>query len=140
MTTIVPVTIQGPSEYRRRGYNLNLIALLSGSVTFNELRELFAKSGSGSKIHDDIPGSRPLGEDLTSENLNTQYCIFTQGTTGKVQDGFYLIRSYSFTDDETPEGHDYVFGMNLFFLGTSAYYQDGYRMKGLDEVTNDWGL
>ena len=140
MTTIGPVTIQGPAEYRRRGYNVTVVGLISAADIFNSLRELFAKAEAGSKVHDDIPGSRPIGEDLTAGSVNTHYCDWTQGTTGKPQDGWYLLRSFEFSDDETPEGHDYVFRAVLFFMGTDAYYQPAFRVNNSEDVENDWDI
>lgn len=72
--------------------------------------------------------------------MNTQYCIWTHGTSGKPQDGFYLLRAFEFTEDESPEGHDYVFRATLFFMGTNSQYQDGARAKNMEDVTNDWRI
>jgi hypothetical protein len=78
---------------------------------------------------------------LTDELANTQHVDFTDGTTGKAQDGYYLLQpSYIYSDDESPEGHNYVFTINLFFLGTLAYYSHAYRVKVLDELESDWDI
>lgn len=140
MTLIGAVTIDIPVLYRRSGYAVVMAGSLEDSAGFNELRELFAKTEFGTAIHQ-VPGARPFGEDMTEDSLNTQYVSFSHGISGKAQDGYYLLRpGYSFADDESPEGHDYVFSLSLFFLGTSAYYQDGYKMKELDELDSDWGI
>ena len=140
MTTIGSVTISVPASYGRSGYDVQLRGSMSSSTLFNQLRELFAKAEYGTAIHK-IPGSRPYGEDLTDELANTQHVDFTDGTTGKAQDGYYLLQpSYIYSDDESPEGHSYVFTINLFFLGTLAYYSHAYRVKILDELESDWDI
>lgn len=141
MTQIGDLTIDVPVSYRRSGYSARMMGSMDDSDGFNQLRELFAKTDLGSAIHR-IPGDRPLGEDLTDELRNTKHCIFTHGTTGKVQDGYYLLRpAHSFIEDETPIGHSYVWSIVLFFIGTYSFYQDGYRMKELAVATvNDWAI
>ena len=140
MTLIGAITIDVPVLYGRGGYAVVMSGSFDDSLGFNELRELFAKAEYGSAIHA-VPGARPFGEDLTDASLNTQYVSFTHGVSGKPQNGYYLLRpGHSFSDDESPEGHSYVWSIALFFLGTTAIYQDGYKLKSLESVTNDWGL
>lgn len=140
MTKVGDVTIDTPVTYNRRGYNAILEGSFDDSLGFNELREMWAKADFGSAIHE-VPGERPYGEDLTEDSQNTQYIIFTHGTSGKPQNGYYLLRaSHNFVEDRSPEGHSYVFAVALFFLGTTAIYQDGYLLTEQEDVTNNWGI
>ena len=140
MTVFGSLTIDVPVAYRRRGYNVQMQGSQNDSLGFNQLREMFAKAEFGTAIHA-IPGERPFGEDLTDDLRLTQFCVFTHGTSGKVPDGYYLLRpGHSFVEDQTPEGHSYVWAIVLFFLGTLSYYSHAYRVKGIDELDNDWGI
>jgi hypothetical protein len=140
MTQIGSITINIPASYKRTGYQVTLFGLFYTSGSFNQLREMFAKAEYGAAVHQ-IPGARPWGEDLTDDLANTQYCTFTHGTSGKVQDGYYLLMpGHSFVEDQSAEGHSYTFSVNLFFLGTIDYYSHAYRVKDIDEVVNDWGI
>ena len=140
MTTIGTVTVDIVTVYTRRGYGLSLVVVDDGSARFNQLRELWAKSDVGTAVHM-VPGERLYGEDLTADSIHTVYCDFTVGTPGKVQDGYYLLRpQFSFVEDETPEGHSYAASFNLFFLGTTAYYQAAYGLVDLEALDSDWGL
>lgn len=145
MTQIGSVTLDIPVAYRRSGYTVSMMGSQNDSEGFNELRELFAKAEFGTAIHA-VPGERPFGEDLTDDLSLTQYVIFTHGTSGKPQDGYYLLRpGHSFVEDRTPEGHSYVWSINLFFLGTDSFYQNGFVVKGMTDVAtekddNGWGI
>lgn len=139
MTTLGTVTLSVPSEYTRNGYDVTITTLQSSSGLFTQLRELFAKTPYGTAIHG-LPGRRPLGEDMTTDNVNTVYVTFTDGTTAKPQNGYYLLRSFNYMDNESPEGHEYVIYMSLFFLGTDSYYQACYTLSKLDTETSDWGI
>lgn len=140
MTQIGDLTIDTPVSYDRSGYFVSLYGSMDDEDGFNKLREMFAKTAAGSAIHQ-IPGDRPIGEDLTDELRNTKFCQFTEGTDGKVQNGYYLLRpSHDFVEDETPEGHSYVWSISLFFIGTKGYYQPGFIIKKLERATNDWGI
>ena len=140
MTLLGAITIDIPVAFTRRGYNVSLRGSFNDSIGFNELREMFAKAEFGGAVHA-VPGERPFSEDLTDASVNTQYATFTHGTDGKVQDGWYLLRpGHAFVEDHTPEGHSYVFMIRLFWIGTTAIYQDGYKLKSLASVTNDWGI
>ncbi len=142
MTVIGALTIDIPVAYRRRGYSVRMQGSHNDSGGFNQLREMFAKAEYGTAIHP-VPGERPFGEDLTNDLRLTQFIIFSDphGASEKPQDGYYLLRpGHSFVEDHTPEGHDYVWSIVLFFLGTISYYSHAYRAKGIDEVENDWGI
>ena len=140
MTLIGAITIDVPVLYSRSGYNTSMAGSFNDSVGFNELREMYAKAIYGTAIHP-IAGGRPFGEDLTETAQNTQYVQITEGLSGKSQNGYYLLRGgYTFAEDESPEGHSYVWKISLFFLGTSAYYQDAYALKSLAAVSSEWGI
>ena len=139
------MTVDTPAIMRRDGYNVSLTVTSDTSAQFNQIRELWAKTDYGTAVHP-VPGERPYGEDMTTEQRNTQYVDFTSGTTGKPQDGWYLLRpSHRFYEDESPEGHSYYAVVNLFFLGTDQYYQQGYVVGDMldaedDAALNEWGI
>ena len=149
MTTIGVVTIDVPAEFTRDGYSVNLKGSsgplvdctdTTPQVRFNQLRELFAKARVGAAIHD-IPGARPVGEDLTDDLHNTYYIDWTHGMTGKVQDGYYLLMpDFSFIDGGGVDGYWYVWSINLFFLGTRSIYCEGFRCKRIDEMVTEWDI
>lgn len=140
MTTIGTVNIDIPYLYHRRGYDVTLSGYVDTEAEFTQMRELYAKAEYGTAIHQ-VPGERPYGEDLTVDAVNTVYCTWTHGTSGKVQDGWYLLRpSHSFVEDESPEGHSYVYTIRLVFLGTDSYYQACYECLDLEALESDWDI
>lgn len=149
MTTIGPITLDVPVNYTRRGYDIEAFGTVSTRAQLIQLKELFAKAGAGSVVHDDIAGERPLGEDLTEAHQNIQYCAWTSGsaTIRKPEDGFYLLREgppQTYQDD-SPIGFAFNYMTTLFWMGTVAYYQDGARIKDMENVAdeivmNDWGI
>lgn len=139
MTTLGTVTLSVPSEYTRNGYDVTITTLQGTEGLFTALRELFAKADYGTAVHA-LPGRRPLGEDKTPDNVLTVYCTFTDGTSGKPQNGWYLLRAFNYTDNESPEGHSYVMYISLFFLGTDAYYQACYALSDLETLDSDWSI
>lgn len=139
MTTIGVINVTAPHRYDRSGYIVSFDALLT-QTEFEQMRELFAKAEYGTAVHQ-ITGERPYGEDLTADAVNTVYCTFTHGTSGKVQDGWYLLRpSFTYVEGESAEGHAYVCAFQLFFLGTDAYYQSCYNIIELESEENDWEI
>ena len=139
MTTIGVVTVSIPYSYRRQGYGISLSSIVD-ETEFNQMRELYAKAEYGTSVHA-IPGDRPYGEDLTADQVNTVYITWTVGTTGKIQNGYYLLRpSHSFIETENPEGLNYVYHIRLFFLGTTSYYQACYAVIDLERLDSDWSI
>jgi len=139
VTKIGSLTISSPSEYVREGSQVSLTVLQAGEALFQSLKELFLDAEYGTVVHE-VPGSRPIGEDLTPDNSYTVYCLFTHGTSGKPDDGYHLLRGYTYFDDESPEGHSYVMMLRLFYLGSTATLQDGYIVFDLEEEENDWDI
>jgi hypothetical protein len=140
MTTIGTITIDTPATYARAGYEVTVTGCFDDAPRFNQLREAFAKADYGTAVHA-VPGGRPYGEDMTKDEVLTVYCTWTHGTEGKIQDGWYLLRPpHSFIEDETPEGHSYVFSIRLFFLGTDAYYQACYDCLDMEALDSDWDI
>jgi len=145
MTQIGVLTIDVPTEYRWRQYDTILIGLVDRDEDLHALRELFAKSREGTAIHDSLD-DRPWGEDMDNDQRNTQYVQFTHGD--RPISGWYLLRSFAYFGDETPEGHDvhgYLSTITLFFLGTNAFYVAGFVVKDMEDVEdeiedNDWGI
>ncbi len=138
MTTIGPITLDVPVNYTRRDYDIEVFGTVATLNQLNEIKELFAKALAGSAIHSDIPGERPLGEDLTEDNQNTRYILWTHGD--KPLDGWYLLRGAQTFQDDSPVGFAYNFTLSLFFLGSTAYYQAGFAMKDLEVAASDWGI
>ena len=139
MTTIGTVTVTTPYVFNRRGYAVTLASCVTEDE-FVQMRELFAKAEYGTAIHA-VPGTRPFGEDLTADSVNTVYITWTVGTSSKPQNGYYLLRpGFSYVDDETPEGHNYIYTIRLFFLGTLAFYTACYACLDLEVVDSDWGI
>ena len=140
MTQIGTVIVDTPMVYRRTGYAVRMEAYVGTEELFTQMRELFAKTEYGTAIHD-VPGERPYGEDLTTDGRNTQYVTFTTGTSGKVYNGWYLLRpSFAYVEDDTPRGYHYVYDINLFFLGTDSYYQSAYNCIDLEVEDSDWEI
>ena len=139
MTSIGTVTLTTPYLFNRRGYDVTLSACVDIDE-FTQMRELFAKAEYGTAVHQ-IPGSRPFGEDLSADAVNTVYCTWTHGTSKKVLNGWYLLRpSFTYVEDESPEGHHYVYTIQLFFLGTDSYYQATYNVIDLTTLESDWDI
>ena len=136
MTQIYDIDIQVPNSAGIGGYGVELIGLVGSEAIFDQLRELFRLCETTAiQI---VPGRRPIPWDATEDELNIWYVAWTHGD--KPEDGWYLLRSWSTTDDESAQGHSQYFVVNMVFLGTSQYKQDGYRSKQLEIVTNDWSI
>lgn len=97
-----------------------------------QLQEMFRKAEGGTTVHTMIGGIQ-IGFDCTEGSVLTQYCEFSQE---HLQDGFYLLRKLNINFIAYPSY--YPFAVELFFLGTKAFWQDGYMIYGLDELDNDW--
>jgi len=140
LTQIGVAVVDIPAEYRYSQYAVTMRGAVDRDEDLHSMRELFALSRTGTAIHS-IPGRRPVGEDLDEALRNTQYVQFTHGD--RPITAWYLLRSFGLFQDETPMGADcatYAFTVDLFFLGTVAYYSAGFAMKGLDEATSDWSI
>jgi len=131
------VTLDTPATFREREYDVEIVGTQDDELGFDELRELFAMAETGVAVQE-VPGRRPIGWDHTEDERNTQYVQFTHGD--KPRTGWYLLMNHQEFLDETPLGFAQNFRVQLFFLGTSAYYQPGYRMKDLERSTNDWSI
>lgn len=139
MTTIGTITVNAPNRYERIGYEVMVTALVT-ETQFNQMRELFSKADYGTAIYQ-IPGARPYGDDLTADAVNTVYCTWTHGTSSKVPNGWYLLRpTFRYVEDESAEGHSYVYAINLFFLGTDSSYSHCYGITGSGDLDNDWEI
>lgn len=123
----IPSVTVGENVVSIEGYFTTREALL-------QLQEMFRKSVGGTTVYPLIGGIQ-VGYDCTEGAVLTQWCEFD---FDKLQDGYYLLRSLN-VDFEQFAAY-YPFSVKLFFLGTKAYWQDGYMIYGLDELTNDWGL
>lgn len=140
MTTIGTINLTTPYLYSRSGYDVTVSACVDEDE-FQQMRELFAKANYGSTVHP-VPGERVFGEDLTADAVNTVYCTWTHRTSDtKVQDGWYLLRpTFSYSEDDSPEGHAYVYTIRLTFLGTDSYYQACYVVLDLETLDSDWSI
>jgi len=140
LTQIGVAVLDIPARYSYGQYTVELSGGVDRDDDLHSMRELFALSMTGTAVHE-IPGRRPVGEDMDEDLRNTQYVQFTHGD--RPITGWYLLRGFDMFQDETPMGADkatYVFFAELFFLGTKAYYTAGFAMKDLDEATSDWGI
>ncbi|HUW44780.1 MAG TPA: hypothetical protein VMW50_03200 [Dehalococcoidia bacterium] len=140
MTQIGVAVVDIPEEYRYSQYGVVLGGAVDRDEDLHSMRELFALCRTGTAIHN-IPGRRPIGEDMDEELRNTQYVQFSHGD--RPITGWYLLRSFSLFQDETPMGADratYAFTVDLFFLGTVAYYVAGFALKDLEAAVSDWGI
>ena len=145
MTQIGVLVIDVPTEYRWGQYEVTLVGSVDRDEDLHSLRELFAKSRVGTAVHD-VTGTRPFGEDMDEDQRNTQYVQFTHGD--RPITGWYLLRGFRMFQNETPVGADeaqYAFTVDLFFLGTDAFYQAGFIVKDMEDVEdeiddNDWGI
>lgn len=136
MTQIHDIDIQVPNSAGMDNYNVELIGLMGSENEFDQLRELFALCESTAVQM--VPGRRPIGWDATEDEVNIRYVQWTHGN--KPRDGWYLLRSYTTVDNESAEGHSWYFIVNMVFLGTTEYLQDGYILKNLEVVENDWDI
>jgi len=140
MTQIGVAVVDIPAEYRYGQYSVVMRGAVDRDEDLHSMRELFALCRTGTAIHD-IPGRRPIGEDMDEALRNTQYVQFTHGD--RPITAWYLLRGFSMFQDETPMGADcatYAFAADLFFLGTTSYYVAGYACKDLDAAASDWGI
>lgn len=137
MTTIDDITLQAPSVYTYDDYTIRIVAKVSSWTIFEQLRELFAKCRAGTVIID-VPGDRPAGFDHTEDSVLTVYVAFTHGN--KAKDGWYLLRGFSFSDDPSPYGLSRIVYMDLFYIGSTTYYQELLEAYDLEALSNDWNL
>lgn len=137
MTTIGSITLQAPSVYQYGDYDVKILAKVSSWDIFKQLREMFARCRAGSAVQE-TPGDRPLGIDHTEDSVLTVYCAFTHGN--KPRNGYYLLKSLNYTEDPSAMGLSMIIEMNLFFIGSTSFYQEAYSVYDLDEVENDWDL
>ena len=126
MAGIPSITVDGNS-IKFEGYFSTREGLL-------QLQELFRKASGGTTIHTLIGGIE-VGYDCTEDAVLTQFC---EWDFDRLQDGYYLLRSLN-TNFEQYHSY-YPFSLTLHFLGTKAYWQDGYMIYGLEEIDSDWGL
>lgn len=99
-----------------------------------QLQEAFRKSIGGTTIHTLIGGIQ-VGYDCTEDAVLTQWCEFD---FPQLQDGYYLLRSLSTNFEQF---HSYFpFAVQLFFLGTKAFWMEGYSIYSLDEESGDWDI
>jgi len=136
MTQIHDITITVPNRMGWDNYNVEMVGLVTTETVFDQLRELFSLCESTGVQF--VPGRRPIGWDATEDEVNVRYCTFTHGD--KPENGWYLLRSFNTFEDESAQGHSQYFILNMVFLGTSEYLVDGYRLKSLESLTNDWGI
>ena len=136
MTQIHDIDIQVPNSAAMDGYNVELIGLMGSEDEFEQLRELFSLAESTAVQM--VPGRRPIGWDATEDEVNIRYVTWTHGN--KPENGWYLLRSYNTFENESAEGHSWYFIVNLVFLGSTEYLQDGYILKNLEQEISDWGL
>jgi len=141
VTQLGDITLDIPINYNYGQYSVSMSGFFNDVEDLHCLRELFALTRVGTAIHE-IPGRRPVGEDLDEELRNTQWVQFTDGDLplDRPISGWYLLRGISFYQSTTPRGVIYNFSITLFFLGTDAMYQPGFIVKGQEDVENDWGI
>lgn len=140
MTQIGVAVLDIPASYSYGQYTVELLGGVDRDEDLHSMRELFALCRTGTAIHE-IPGRRPMGEDMDEELRNTQYVQFSHGD--RPITGWYLLRGFDFYQDETPMGADqaiYVFTADLFFLGTRSYYVAGFACKVLEVAASDWEI
>lgn len=136
MTQIHDIDIQVPNRAGMDGYSVELIGLMGSPDEFKQLRELFSLADTTAVQI--VPGRRPIGWDPTEDELNIWYVAWTHGV--KPEDGWYLLRSFNTFEGESARGHSWYFIVNLLFLGSTEYLQDGYILKDLEVAESDWGL
>lgn len=123
----IPNISVGGNEVSIEGYFSTREGLL-------QLQEMFRKSVGGTTVHVLI-GSVQAGYDVTEDSVLTQWCEFD---FSQLQDGYYLLRALNINFEQY---HSYYpFSVKLFFLGTKAFYMDGYSIYGLDELDSDWDI
>ena len=145
MTQIGVAIVDVPVDYRYTQYVVTMLGSVDRDEDLHAMRELFALARTGTAVHE-MPGRRPIGEDMDEDLRNTQYVQFTHGD--RPITAWYLLRAFRMFQDETAVGSDvqqYAFTADMFFLGTNAYYTAGFAVKDMEDVEdeiddNDWGL
>jgi len=137
LTVIDALTIDVPVSYTFQDYNVQLIGSMDTLTRLTELREKFSKAPYGTAVHQ-VPGRRPKGEDMTSDNRLTAFCQFTHGD--RPLDGWYLLRTFNMVENETPLGVAYNWSINLFWLGSNSYYNACYLVTDVDVLASDWSI
>ena len=137
MTQIDALIIDVPVSYTFQDYNIQLVGTMDSLLSLTELREKFAESPTGTAIHA-VPGRRPKGEDMTPDNRLTAYCQFTHGD--RPLDGYYLLRGFNMYENETPLGVAYNWAVNIYYLGSLAYYTACYLCVDLEPLDSDWAI
>ena len=136
MTQIHDITLSVPNSASLDGYNVGVVGIVSSEAIFDQLRELFSLCETTGVQW--VPGRRPIGWDPTEDEINIRYVTWTDGD--KCETGWYLLRGYNTYEDESPRGHSQYFVIDMVFLGSTEYLQDGYILKDLEAEINDWGL
>jgi len=85
-----------------------------------------------------IQGTRFYGVDYTLDQRYIKYVQFASAHGPKV--GWYLLRRFAPSADESARGMSYPYSINLFFLGTNATLKDGFKLMGLGVERNSWGI
>lgn len=137
MTTINGITVQAPNIYRYDNYAIGVTAKVSSWDIFEQFREMFAKCRAGTTVRD-VPGDKPTAFDHTEDSVLTVYCEFTHGN--KAKDGYYLLLGFNYSDDPSAEGLGMIVYMDMFYIGSTSYYQEMLEVYDLEVVENDWNL
>ena len=126
--------IAGVPAISLAGSVLSIEGFFSTREELLQWQEMFRKANGGTTIHNLIGGIQ-IGYDCTEDSVLTQYCEFD---ADQIQDGFYLLRSLDISFEKFASY--YPFSVRLFLLGTTGFWQNGYFIYNLEELTNDWGL
>ena len=116
------------------GNQLSIEGYFSTREGLLQLQEAFRKAEGGTTVNTLIGGIQ-IGYDITDDSVLTQYCEFD---FSHIQDGYYLLRSLNVRFEQFDAY--FPFAVKLFFLGTKAFWQEGYSVYGLEERDSDWSI
>ena len=100
MTQIGVAIVDVPVDYRYTQYVVTMLGSVDRDEDLHAMRELFALARTGTAVHE-MPGRRPIGEDM-DEDLRNTADLFFLGTNAYYVAGF-AVKDMEDVEDEIKE-------------------------------------
>jgi len=131
------ITPRLTSSYSQNGLDYTFSGVLEDVAQHDELNEMFWVAENETAIQR-IMGTRFYGVDFSMDQRYIQYLQVPVANQPKT--GWYLLRRLLSFATPTPLGLEFPFTIMVFFLGTNATMQAGFKAFGPGVRRNDWGL
>jgi hypothetical protein len=131
------ITPRITASYSQNGLDYTFDGVLDDVAQHDELKEMFWAAESETSIRR-IRGTRLYGVDLS---MSQRYVQFLQvPAANQPKTGWYLLRRLISFTTPTPRGLEFPFTIMVFFLGTNATIQAGFKAFGPGVRRNDWAI